>query len=266
MNNVRQTQQNIHIDVEPGNWGDAQIENIKKLLIDTASHLNRLLRSPFKGTINVSPGSTNKLPITLYRNHPDDPITIKLTARNKYWAQYAYQFAHEFCHVLSNYEDLKCNPNNWFHEAICELASMYTLRRMAERWRFDPPYPNWASFANPLDAYWHDLLSRPGTQLQEGISLHSWLLDNEDKLRTANYREETERVKQVLVARELFPIFEVTPMGWNANRKYPASKGLFKDYLKDWYLLVDLEDRAFVERISEAFGFPIAPNPRFKAE
>ena len=63
------------------------------------------------------------------------------SARDRKWAKFGYQFSHEFCHVLSNYENLKANPNNWFHEAICELASVFTLRRMAERWPTHPPYP-----------------------------------------------------------------------------------------------------------------------------
>ena len=56
-------------------------------------------------------------------------ISIKLSARDTYWNKYAYQFAHEFCHVISKHDNLKENPNNWFHEAICELSiHAFTLR------------------------------------------------------------------------------------------------------------------------------------------
>ena len=43
------------------------------------------------------------------------------------WNQYAYQFDMNSVMWLSGYEDLAGNPNNWFHETICELASMFTL-------------------------------------------------------------------------------------------------------------------------------------------
>ena len=73
-------------------------------------------------------------PITPYRPSRQGPFTVFLAARDDYWCQFAYQFSHELCHVLSDYERLGEGPNGWFHEAICELASVFTLRRMAERW------------------------------------------------------------------------------------------------------------------------------------
>ena len=254
---------NMPLFVIPGDWGDAQLENIRRLLIDTASHINQHLRRPFNETIHVMSGD---YPITLIRNSTSDPYTIELSVRDTLWDQYAYQFAHEFCHVISNYEDLVDHPNNWFHEAICEVASIFTLRNMAKRWRSEPPYPNWTSYADHLDAYWHKTLSRHGTELQEGVTLNSWLLRNEDMLRTADYRENEQRINQALVAYKLLPIFEVYKTGWNAVRKFPTSTGTLEEYLKSWYSLVDLDDRSFVTRISEAFGYPIPPNPHFKVE
>ena len=38
--------------------------------------------------------------ITLIRDSTHDPYIIKLSVRDTLWDQYAYQFAHEFCHVL----------------------------------------------------------------------------------------------------------------------------------------------------------------------
>ena len=74
-------------------------------------------------------------------------------------AQFAYQFSHEFCHIMSDYERLRENPNGWFHEAICELASVFTLRCMAERWSSCAPYPNWVEYSDSLLSYAEDCLS-----------------------------------------------------------------------------------------------------------
>ncbi len=194
----------------------------------------------------------------MYRSPTETWYTIKLSARDRCWDKYAYQFAHEFCHVLSNYELLQKNPNNWFHEAICELASVSTLRCMAERWPSYPPYPNWASYADNLRKYREERMDRPETHLPEGVSLQSWLLHNEDMLRIADYREKAERNKQNLVAYQLLPIFEEFPSGWNAIRNLPTSNGYLKDYLNEWYSLVDLEDQPFVARLSNVFGYTIS--------
>ena len=259
MNTKNQIQHNVNIVVPPSNWGEGRRKDIEKLLIDTASHVVRLLRNPFAANIRVIPGPIDQDPITLYRSPTDTRYTIKLSARDDFWAQYAYQFAHEFCHVLSNYELLKKNLNNWFHEAICEIASVFTLRRMAERWSSNPLYQKNPGFTVSLDDYWKNRVSCPETQLPEGVSLDSWLLHNEDMLRVAGYREKAERNKQYLVAYQLLPIFEEDPTGWNAVLKLPTSKGYLKEYLSDWYSLVDEEDKPFVARLSDAFGYTITP-------
>ena len=101
-------------------------------------------------------------------------------------------------------------------------------------------------------------MDRPETHLPEGVSLQSWLLHNEDTLRVADYREKSERNKQNLVAYQLLPIFEEFPSGWNAIRKLPTSTGYLKDYLNEWYSLVDLKDQPFVARLSNAFSYTIS--------
>ena len=257
MNTKNQIQHNVRIIVPPSNWGEGRRKDVETLIRDTASHVLRLLRNPFEADIRVIPRPIDESPEVMYRSPTETRYTIKLSAHDRYWAKYAYQFAHEFCHVLSNYELLKKNPNNWFHEAICELASVFTLRCMAKRWHSYPPYPNWASFADKLDKYCKERMSRPETQLPEGVSLQSWLLHNENTLRVADYRGDAERDKQNLVAYQLLPIFEEFPAGWNAIRHLPTSTGYLNDYLGDWHSLVDLEDQPFVMRLSNAFGYTI---------
>ena len=257
MNTKSQIRHNVRIVVPPSNWGEGRRKDVESLIRDTASHVLCLLRNPFAADIRVIPGPIDGNPEVMCRLPTETRYTIKLYARDRYWDQYAYQFAHEFCHILSNYEQMKKNPNNWFHEAICELASVFTLRCMVERWPSDPPYPNWTSYADNLRIYCEKLMDRPETQLPEGVSLQSWLLHNEDTLRVADYSKDAERDKQYLVAYQLLPIFEEFPDGWNAIRNLPTSTGYLKGYLNEWYSLVDLEDQPFVVRLSNAFGYTI---------
>ena len=243
----------MQLCITQDDWGVAQPHDIEKLLKDTASHLNQLLRNPFEGRISVEPSPPGKPPRALYRESSADPFVIWLSARDRHWCQYAYQFSHEFCHVLSGYERLKGNPNNWFHEAICELASVFTLRRMAERWPTTPPCPNWADYAQALQQYSQDLLSCPESQLPAGMNLHAWLSSHEDVLREDEYQ----RKKNKLVAYALLPIFESLPMGWNAIRSLPTFLGYLKEYFADWHSSADPADKDFIARLSNAFDYTI---------
>ena len=210
----------MKISVTPCGWGLSLPSNIEALLVDTASHLNRLLRTPFTGAIVVVPApSSDPTPMTHYRSSPNEPFPIQLTARDSRWAQFAYQFSHEFCHVLSDYEHLRENPNGWFHEAICELASVFTLRRMAERWPICAPYPSWVEYSDSLLGYAEDCLSCEDRQLPVDTTLSAWLLPEEETLRKDRYL----RDKNATVAYSLLPIFEGDPSGWNSVRKLPRA-------------------------------------------
>ena len=187
--------------------------------------------------------------MTLFRHGAPGPITIQLTARDRKWAKFSYQFAHEFCHVLSDYERLGVNPNNWFHEALCELASSFTLRRMAERWPTQPPYSNWADYAPALSDYADDLLADENRQLPEGLTLATWLPVYENELRQDPYI----RDKNAVVAYKLLPLFEADPSGWNALRRMPGSTGILTEYLADWHECVQPADKPFVKRLIGAF-------------
>ena len=245
----------MQLHVQQADWGVARRDNIEGLLKNTASHLDRILRTPFEGTIHVKPTPPDQpcVPRTLYRSSHADSFVIWLSARDHKWAKFGYQFSHEFCHMLSGFENLKDNPNNWFHETICELASVFTLRRMAERWQTNPPYSNWADYARALRDYWRERLSRQEVQLPEGVTLRSWLSSQEESLR----KDEYQREKNDLVAYALLRIFESAPEGWNAIRNFPTSSGCMADYLVDWHSSVEPEDKDFVLRISNTFDYKI---------
>ena len=240
----------MEITIEPYSWGEARPTDIRTLLSDVGSHINRLMRDPFAGSIQVVPAPCGDfIPMIHYRASRQDLITIQLTARDKKWAQFAYQFAHEFCHALSNYALLRSNPNKWFHEALCELASVFTLRRMAETWPTLPPYPNWADYADSLASYADDLLADEERHLPVGITLATWLSTHEAELRNNAYL----RPKNAVVAYTLLPIFEEEPEGWNTIRKLPVSSGSLTEYLEDWHQRVDAADERFIKRLRGIF-------------
>ena len=240
----------MQITVAQCDWGEALLADIEALLTDVACHIVRLLRGPLAGTITVRLAPPHDwTPRTYFRSSADDPFHIQLTAQDRKWAQMSYQFAHELCHVLSNYERLQDNPNNWFHETLCESASVFTLRRMAERWPACPPYSHWADYAESLGSYVQEHLSRTEHQLPLGLTLSAWLLSEEESLRKDCYQ----RDKNAVVAYSLLPILESEPAGWNAVRKLPDSSAMFRDYLLDWHSQIEPIDKPFVNRIIQHF-------------
>ena len=238
------------IDVEPFGWGTASPEDIGVLLADVASHLHRLLVEPVVEQIRVVPASgPDAVPITLFRHAQSGPITIQLAARDTYWAQFSYQFAHEFCHVLSDYERLRDNPNRWFHEALCELASVFTLRRMAERWPTQPPYPHWTEYAGNLASYAEDLLTNDSRTLPEGVHLATWLSNEECELR----KNAELRGKNAIVAYQLLPPIRRGSQRLECRAPYAQFYRDLDGDLADWHECVQPADKPFVKRVIGAF-------------
>ena len=230
---------------------------IAPLLANTADQLTHYLRFPIPETVIVVISSKDaKAPITLHREQETSPITVLLSATGGYWCQYIYQFAHEFCHVLSKYERLRANPNNWFHESLCELASIFVLKAMAVKWLTEPTFHGSQDYANKINSYVVDCMSRDGTHLSAGETLSEWIVDKEAELRREPVALENQRLNQSLIAYELLPLFESQPSGWNAVTCLPTSTALLREYLGQWHSRVETDDKRFVSHIAEAFGYP----------
>ena len=236
----------MEIEVLECDWGVARRDDIRVLLEDVASHIVRELRDPFNETIRVMnlPGEP---PRSFFRRPGDTAYEVNLTAKDRKWSQFAYQFGHEFCHVLSGHDRLRCGPNNWFHESLCELSSFFVLRRMAERWPTASPYSNWADYSSSLADY-AELTARQYSESAPTGSFQEWLFANEHQMRDDPYLRERNGV----VALRLLRLFEDAPQGWNAVRHLPVSSGLIGEYIEAWRADVQTADRLFVERVGEA--------------
>ena len=68
-----------------------------------------------------------------------------LSATNDLWSQYAYQFAHEFCHwQINGTMTGEKKGIYWLEETICELASYFVLYHMKSQWcSICPSFPHY---------------------------------------------------------------------------------------------------------------------------
>lgn len=242
----------LSIRVSPGGWGDASARDIQKVLLSAGGELWRFFPDRKLAPIVVRHSSSG--PISLYQRGPGGEYTIKLDVEGRHWAQFAYQFAHEFCHVLSNYSAKSGREHRWFDETLCETASAFAIRRMAVTWKTSPPYANWKSYAPSLRKYADDLL-RKGPRLPAGTTLARWYRDNEPSLK----KSPSIRDRNKVAAYELLSVFESSPAGWEAvgylNMGDPsASGGSFGRYLAEWRKRCPEKHRQFVGRIMELFG------------
>ncbi len=240
----------MQVEVHDGDWGKADTSAIQSLLNEVAFRLNMLMRNPFGGHIIVQKHDDD--PITYYNDSlpiavPQGSILMRLNVHGTYWAQFIYQFAHEFCHVLSNYENLRYNPNKWFHEALCETASLYSLWDMGRQWATSPPLSQQTSFASSVVNYVTKHLSGESRALPENITLRNWLLQHENMLQGTDPTKT--RSEQHMVANLLWPFFENNPLGWNIIRSLPDSRGNLAEYFEDWRDQVEPIDRDFVSKI-----------------
>ena len=234
------------IVISNGNWGTGSTRDIHRLLVNVASHIERWLDCKSEYKILVQNAAPEVAPRILYRTNQSGPITILLSTRERRWDQYSYQFAHEFCHLVSDYENLRKQQKQWFQEVLCELASLFVLKQMAAEWRTNPPYSNWDSYAPSLQTYAHNAILAAGPAPTSG-KFGNWYRINQ--LRTNPYN----RQLNCLVATALLPFIELQPRLLNGVTNLPDSDSCFLDFLRQWRARCVSNSDAFVERVIELF-------------
>lgn len=248
----------LEIEVSKEDWGNAGEEDIKAVLHSAASAI-------YKHCLN-----TRIDPMLVHRrfdypqaNHDRDSsgrIVIGLQTGDKYWAQYAYQFSHEFCHVLAGHSNdwrkkwrSLDTPHLWFEECLCEVASLFTLRSMGQSWGIDPPYPNWKSYAPSLKKYAQERINDPENMLPAGDSFYAWFKKHENELR----HKWKQRDKNTIVAKQLLPLFEAYPEAWESvtyiNLVSRDQNLSFYEFLCNWKKVSPKNHQDFIDKIFVVF-------------
>ncbi|MGB8856519.1 MAG: hypothetical protein WCC58_07585 [Burkholderiales bacterium] len=248
----------LDIRVGASGWGDADKEDVERVLYSVAAELEPYFPHGKLPPIKVEHG--NDTPIVLFEKVAGGQYVIQLTAKGRHWSQLAYQFAHELTHVLSNFdnnairESKSSDPNQWFEEAICEAASLFALKQMAVTWEVAPPYEQWKAYAPSLRRYADEMKRESHRELPAGMTLASWFGKNESIVRDDPYR----RANNEVVATRLLALLEQQPQSWGAisylNHDKDANAADIREYLQYWYEDCPDAYKGFVRQVMAELG------------
>ena len=185
-------------------------------------------------------GSAPLHPVEVYK-HDDHPRVdlvggvqrIGLTAQRHFYMQYAYQFAHEYGHVLTNWQDKRNARYLWFEETLAELASLYVVQCFAEIRQYGFSTEDWTKYLTKVKRkHTDDRLKN--YRIEATANARSWFL----RFLPEMTKNAVIRELNGAIAAELLPHFMERPKLWWAlaylNRWDTSKNQVFRDYLASW--------------------------------
>ena len=237
----------LRIVVLPGEWDGSSLVDMRKVCESAGGSIMAQIGDDSFAPIIVQKDKSG--PITLFRRGEGNEHIVRLNTGGRAWAQLAFQFAHEFCHIACNYRDVK-NQQLWFEETLCECASLFALRSMATEWQTNPPYSNWKGYSTSLASYAEDRLKMHEEQNESLAHFYQANLSELEK-------NGTNRLLNGYMSVKLLPLFEANPGSWQTLRYInlgPAEENTsFSGYLSAWHDRVPEKHRSFIELLAAEF-------------
>lgn len=235
--------------LSPDGWGKASVRDITSVINSALLELWRYFPGRKLEPILVLRGRQG--PIVHYQRNVLREIVIQLDTQDLYWCQYAYQVAHEFCHILCGFDD-DWRGNLWFEESLCEAASLFVLRRLAQTWERKPPYESWRSYATHFEEYTEDIMDRrvsiPDSRLPGFYQRHQAELA----------KNPVDRELNGTISLSLLRLLEAMPHCWEAvtwlNSSRSSEGETFQAYLAKWRQATPERCRGLVYEVGRRFG------------
>jgi hypothetical protein len=244
----------LSIRVSQGDWGGAELSNVEAVARSVATSFAAYDDDESVAILVEPTSSEGDLPVALLATSPSGELVVRLNVRGTFWAQLAYQFAHEFCHVLADPRTFTVDRFTWIEEALCETASLFALRHMTKTWADTPPYPNWREYSAALAHYEAEHVSDPARSLPPGEQFAAWLARRLPLLEADPLR----RDDNTIVAKELLAIFDSDSAAWRAVRHlhtWPRlSSSSPADFMNGWAAACPAECRGVVQSIGALVG------------
>lgn len=201
--------------------------------------LNAELR--FSGKVSITSWDID-YPLTEWNATDPTCRTIYLASDSLYWSQQVYQLAHELTHYFIR--GTQDDHNNWFYEALAELASNYFLLKMAGNCK-NSSDQRFQQYASSLSSYQQQTSMYEAPDIDD-VSL--WLRKNESYL--LSHKEA--RCLNAQVAKLLFPYFQKEKDIWNILLFAPHQNTCLADLFLPWEKAIP-DQCAYLRRHIEHF-------------
>jgi hypothetical protein len=245
----------LTIRVADGDWGGAQLSDVAAVAYSAAGGFFAFDDDEAVAIVLKPTASEDTPPWTHTSPNSRGEIVVELNVRGNLWARLAYQFAHEYCHVIADpmswpgYGDRFA----WIEEALCETASLFALRTMAAEWATNPPYEVWRGYSSSLADYEAEQTGSPACALPPGLTFPTWLARHLPLLEADARR----RDENTIIAKGLLPIFLADPTAWRAVRNLHtcsrSSQATLGEFMRGWAEACPPRYQSVVEAIAAAF-------------
>jgi len=182
------------IIVGKDDWGAALPQDVAALCVSTAETVFQVITPEAGQEPTILVFHHDRAPMVVSHRGPNGEFLVLLNARDRHWAQMAYQFSHELGHVLCGNLSLD-SPQHWFEEAFCESLSLWTVEKMGVSWQTTPPYENWKGYAVHLTDY----IAKVRNRVTEPSALEEWYQHHRHLLSQEAY----DRDKNLVLAKRL---------------------------------------------------------------
>ena len=154
------------------------------------------------------------------------------------WSQLAYQFGHEFGHVMANSWQPIAKPMlpcQWIEEGLVEAFSIRGLGRLAASWKTNPPFAGDSAYGDSIADYRQNIIQRYSVmaeQLGTTSDTAKWFADNRAKIEASGREFMGPTSLIVLSEYERAPSC-VEALG--ALNRWPGRSGIpIHDYFRHW--------------------------------
>jgi len=213
-------------------------------------------------------------PVCDFKRDSKARIRVGLCTKPNSYDQLAYQFAHEFCHVIANHSrggqhHDASHANQWLEESLCEAASIFALKNMTDEWNNHREFATWKTGDNNtyypcLLAYAQGILESTKERLPDGGDFQAWFEGRRQFLQSNPIAlQDNKQVKEELrndfkvIATRLLPLLEANPENWDSVSYLnfaPSNNYLtLADHLTAWKAACPDKHLKFVESVESLF-------------
>ncbi|ELI8163218.1 TPA: hypothetical protein ACVEY8_000033 [Yersinia enterocolitica] len=244
----------MSIIILDSDWGDISTSDIQCLINSAINLMDPFYGKPIHYNIEISNTPNIDSPMVYNSRGVSGQYHINLTTKGHDYSQFYYQFFHEYCHVRTNYLAVD-NKYSWFEESVCELASMFGVKRMAFVWKKEKVLPNAKNnFGYSIEKYIQRVICNPRKNLPKQQLFKKWLNENIEYLECERY----DRDKNGIVANKLLSLFERESTLWELMTYWNKWEINHNDSIYEafdkWSSILPEEKKAVAQKLINVFS------------